>query len=426
MTHFRSHSRDALSARMLAACRISVLAAAGALQFSSQAVAQNYPAILGNPSVTIDLGVLDALGPGGGFVPLPVYPPTPALDTRPPPIVGSRGLLAPPAAAPRSAFNPQARALLGLPAPSPQAGRILRRLPEPAAAPDTPAPQAAPRQTVRVQPVPPPRRADVPAVPPPPRMPSPQVAVPAAPRTAAPAGEAPKIAVPEAKPKAEPMVARAAPAPKVAAPKPEVRPVAGQPQQALAAPAPRVAVPAPVPTPMPRVEAQPPVPPPRVAAAPRQERPAPVPPPAPRVAAPAQPQQEVAAVPEPEAPPPAVAAAPAPQVAARPPAGLSSAGDRIIFAEGSAKLPDDAKVVLQGVISRLSDDEESRIQLLAYAEGTAETASQARRLSLSRALAVRSYLIEQGVRSTRMDVRALGNNFEDGPADRVDLVLVRR
>jgi len=45
-----------------------------------------------------------------------------------------------------------------------------------------------------------------------------------------------------------------------------------------------------------------------------------------------------------------------------------------------------------------------------------------RRLSLSRALAVRAFLIDQGVRSTRLDVRALGDKTGDGPADRVDIV----
>lgn len=57
----------------------------------------------------------------------------------------------------------------------------------------------------------------------------------------------------------------------------------------------------------------------------------------------------------------------------------------------------------------------------AYAAGTAEAASKARRTSLSRALAVRTFLIENGVRSTRIDVRALGNKAEGGPPDRVDI-----
>ena len=66
------------------------------------------------------------------------------------------------------------------------------------------------------------------------------------------------------------------------------------------------------------------------------------------------------------------------------------------------------------------------MRLVAYAEGDDSEASKARRLSLSRALAVRGYLIKQGIRSTRMDVRALGNKVEGGPGDRVDVVVVAR
>ena len=62
----------------------------------------------------------------------------------------------------------------------------------------------------------------------------------------------------------------------------------------------------------------------------------------------------------------------------------------------------------------------------AFAGGSSGSPSVARRLSLSRALAVRAFLIEEGVRSTRIDVRALGNRAEGGPAERVDVVLVNR
>ena len=66
-----------------------------------------------------------------------------------------------------------------------------------------------------------------------------------------------------------------------------------------------------------------------------------------------------------------------------------------------------------------------RVQVMAYASGS-DDAGKARRLSLSRALAVRSYLIEQGIGSTRIDVRALGDAAEGGPADRVDLMVLSR
>jgi len=95
---------------------------------------------------------------------------------------------------------------------------------------------------------------------------------------------------------------------------------------------------------------------------------------------------------------------------------------RIAFAADSADIPDTVKAQLDALAQKMASDENTRIQLLAYASGTPETASRARRISLSRALAVRSYLIKQGVRSTRMDVRALGNNVEGSPADRVDII----
>ncbi len=74
----------------------------------------------------------------------------------------------------------------------------------------------------------------------------------------------------------------------------------------------------------------------------------------------------------------------------------------------------------------MKGDDALRLQLLAYAGGAAQTPSQARRLSLSRALAVRARLIEKGIRSTRIDVRALGNKSEGGPPNRVDIIITTR
>ncbi len=99
---------------------------------------------------------------------------------------------------------------------------------------------------------------------------------------------------------------------------------------------------------------------------------------------------------------------------------------QIAFAAGEAVLPDGAHVPLAAIAATLANDDTLRLQLKAYAGGGADSASHARRLSLSRALAVRSQLIEQGVRSTRIDVRALGNKSESGTSDRVDVILVQR
>ncbi len=60
----------------------------------------------------------------------------------------------------------------------------------------------------------------------------------------------------------------------------------------------------------------------------------------------------------------------------------------------------------------------------AYAAGNADDPSTPRRLSLDRALAVRSVLIAEGIPSTRIYVKALGASMPpgDAPADRVEIV----
>ena len=74
----------------------------------------------------------------------------------------------------------------------------------------------------------------------------------------------------------------------------------------------------------------------------------------------------------------------------------------------------------------MTGNDRLRAQIIAYAAGTSDTASQARRLSLSRALAVRAYMIEKGIASTRLDVRALGYQVEGGSPDRVDISVAAR
>jgi outer membrane protein OmpA-like peptidoglycan-associated protein len=120
-------------------------------------------------------------------------------------------------------------------------------------------------------------------------------------------------------------------------------------------------------------------------------------------------------------------APPAPvQTAATPPAGPLPQETRILFETGSPDLSDAAKSTLDALAASLNADDSLRIQLQAFASGTDETAPEARRLSLKRALNVRAHLVERNVRNTRMDVRALGIKSTGGPADRVDAVVVQK
>ncbi len=139
--------------------------------------------------------------------------------------------------------------------------------------------------------------------------------------------------------------------------------------------------------------------------------------------------------PAPAANPPAPAVVEKPAAAAPPPAPhpapvqLASSGpstaNTVKFAPGAADLPPNSQAVLDGVAAKLLASDSLRVQLIAHATGDADQAMEARRISLARAVAVRAYLITKGVRSLRMDVRALGNRADDGPAsDQVDLVIV--
>lgn len=143
----------------------------------------------------------------------------------------------------------------------------------------------------------------------------------------------------------------------------------------------------------------------------------PAPPPAPPVA------RQTA--PEPRVTPPPVAPAAPQQTAALPPTTLPAEGQalRLLFEGSSTQLDSDAEQQLKQMATALASNER-RIQLKAFASGTSDRPSAARRESLSRALAVRSYLIENGVRSTRIDVRALGAPSDGGPSDRVDVILL--
>lgn len=160
---------------------------------------------------------------------------------------------------------------------------------------------------------------------------------------------------------------------------------------------------------------------------------------------PAAPERPLASIEAEPAPPAREAAPAAEEPAARAPAGAAPpssvdtpAGDEehaaapdtdflvLRFPAGEAALPPEGEPPLARLAERLAGDETLRLRLMAYASGDSGSASQTRRLSLSRALAVRSFLIERGMRSTRIDLRALGDRTEEEPADRVDVLVVER
>jgi outer membrane protein OmpA-like peptidoglycan-associated protein len=214
--------------------------------------------------------------------------------------------------------------------------------------------------------------------------------------------------------KAMPMAKAAMPS----APKPISRPAAPKP------------MPAPKPVQVARqspAAAPPPPPPPAPAPAPKKAAPKPAPMPAPVVVKPMVAKPAPAPAPVPVVPAPK--AAPAEKVIASLPRSVNVSTPglamRVGFSGNSTRISADEKVRLAALADKMAGSGD-RLQLKSFAGGSGETPSASRRRSLSRALAVRSYLIEKGVRSTRIDVRALGMAADSGPSDRVDVIILVR
>ena len=159
--------------------------------------------------------------------------------------------------------------------------------------------------------------------------------------------------------------------------------------------------PTPAPTPMPARAALPPAAAPAPVAAPVAV------PPAPPAAAPPPPARATAAVAPPLPPEPAV----------QPPKGPVAA--TVAFAGQSAELNDAAKIDLDRLAKNLGDRSLRQIEIRAYASGADP---DSRKISLARALVVRSYLIDKGVKA-RIEVGAFGGDSRGGGSDRVDILV---
>jgi outer membrane protein OmpA-like peptidoglycan-associated protein len=78
---------------------------------------------------------------------------------------------------------------------------------------------------------------------------------------------------------------------------------------------------------------------------------------------------------------------------------------------------------LAGDLNAAMTSASARVQIQAYGGTRGDKGSDARRLSLKRALAIRQVLIDDGVPAERIDVRAMGGVDDKGPADRVDIYV---
>ncbi len=156
---------------------------------------------------------------------------------------------------------------------------------------------------------------------------------------------------------------------------------------------------------------------------------APTPPPPPKVSAapppaPVVPPPIAVPIQRPAPLPPVPVINDAPGEASKLPGGL-----RVTFGTGRADLNPGMEAALRTMAKAVRPEENVNLNVYAYAAAAQDDPSTPRRLSLSRALAVRAVLISEGIVSTRIYVRALGAPAtavsdkapDDAPPDRVDV-----
>lgn len=129
-------------------------------------------------------------------------------------------------------------------------------------------------------------------------------------------------------------------------------------------------------------------------------------------------------VPAPTPPPPVVPISAAAGTTTHPITG----GLRVEFAADHADLSPDTDAAIKSFAAGSGTNPQATYNVMAYAAGSPEDPSTARRMSLSRALAIRAALMDAGVASAKIYVRALGAPANvpgaEDPADRADITIL--
>jgi outer membrane protein OmpA-like peptidoglycan-associated protein len=121
---------------------------------------------------------------------------------------------------------------------------------------------------------------------------------------------------------------------------------------------------------------------------------------------------------------PPSAAPPKPPIAANATtrAAPGKTGLQLVFPKGKSDLNPESAAAIKRLAKAAPDNDATTFNVLAYASGDPNDPSVARRMSLSRAIAVRQALMADGVPSAQIYLRALGSQpGNGGPPNRVDI-----
>lgn len=88
-------------------------------------------------------------------------------------------------------------------------------------------------------------------------------------------------------------------------------------------------------------------------------------------------------------------------------------------------LSDDRQKIL-GLVNKIKQDDRKRLKIKSYASQVDDSPGSARRVSLQRAIAIRSIMVENGIEGVRINVQAMGDATESGGVqDRADIIVIQ-
>ena len=96
--------------------------------------------------------------------------------------------------------------------------------------------------------------------------------------------------------------------------------------------------------------------------------------------------------------------------------------DSLVFEPGQETLKPEDKVRLSALARQLQE-KEGQVVLTSYASGRTGNPNEAHKLAFTRAMHARAYLIGESLAKGRIEVRTLGAPNDDGPVDRIDIIL---
>lgn len=96
----------------------------------------------------------------------------------------------------------------------------------------------------------------------------------------------------------------------------------------------------------------------------------------------------------------------------------------IEFVSNNVELSNDNKNSLEKIKANLKTDPSKRIKIISYASGVEGDSNSAQRISLKRAITIRSFLIKSGIDTDKISIQAAGRNIKDIIANKAEIYIV--